>query len=184
MTSSFNATQLLLPPSLFAFLHIPPSLPSLSFPFSFCLYLTLLPASRAPPPSPLSPPLLYISPLAHSSPLDASLPPLLPLSQVSDRPISAPMIAVGVLAWQLSRWWQEPGSAWELILPLLLRPSPSHHDDRQRGRERERQRERERETDDSRHLPSIIHRPSPCLPPNNHHDSKAQSLCQLLAKDF
>lgn len=80
---------------------------------------------------------------------------LLPLSQVSDRTISAPMIAVGVLAWQLSRRWQEPGSVWELILPLLLRPSPSRRDDRQKGRETDRQTEKEREEDDSYHPPSF-----------------------------
>lgn len=124
------------------FLHSYPSLlppPPLSFPFSFLslpLFPPCLPSSAS---IPTVSPLLYISPLAHSSPLDASLPsPLRPLSQVSDRPISAPMIAVGVLAWQLSRRWQELGSAWELILPLLLQPSLSHHHERQRGRQKER----------------------------------------------
>lgn len=49
------------------------------------------------------------------------LPPLsLRCSQLSDSPISAPMIAVvGVLVWQLSRRWQEPSSAWE---PLDRQP--------------------------------------------------------------
>lgn len=94
--------------------------------------------------------------------LDAPLPTLLPLSQVSDRPISAPVIVLGVLVWQPSRRWQEPVSAWELILPLILRPSPFRHTNRKMGREKatDRMREIKREKDDSHlHLPT---------PPPNH----------------
>lgn len=165
------------------FLHSYPSLPPpppLSFPFSSLSlphFPPCIPSSASIPPVS---PLLYISPSAHSFPLSASLPsPLRPLSQVSDRPISAPMIAVGVLAWQLSQQWQEPGSAWELILPLPLplRPSPSHHDERQRGRRKERK--------TIAITPNnIIHQLGSFPPPNNHHDCMAQSLCQLLTKDI
>lgn len=72
--------------------------PSVSTSFSQCI----------PSSSPASPFSAYLP--WHT--LFPSVPPFLPppLSQVSDRPISAPMIAVGVLAWQLSRRWQEPGS--------------------------------------------------------------------------
>lgn len=164
------------------FLHSYPSLPPpppLSFPFSSLSlphFPPCIPSSASIPPVS---PLLYISPSAHSFPLSASLPsPLRPLSQVSDRPISAPMIAVGVLAWQLSQRWQEPGSAWELILPL--RPSPSHHDERQRGRRKERQTIAITPITPN----NIIHQLGSFPPPNNHHDCMAQSLCQLLTKDI
>lgn len=128
-----------------------PSLSLHSYPSLLLLYLPLSPSvftslSSLYPELRLRlhclPTPLHIS-LSTLFPLDDSVPPLLPLSQVSDRPISAPMIAVGVLAWQLSRQWQEPGSARELILPQRL--GSSRHDDRQRGRERQREGNKERE---------------------------------------
>lgn len=127
------------------FLHSYPSLPPvlllllyrslffLSFPYR-------IPSSASVPHVS---PLFYISLLAHFPVfVPPSLSPLRPLSQVSDRPISAPMIAVGVLAWQLSQQWQEPGSAWELILPLLLLLLPPWW---------ETERETERERNDCYH---------------------------------
>lgn len=85
----------------------PPSPPPLSL-LLFCLSVpSCIPSSTSIPLVSL---LLYISASAQCC---CPPSPLCPLSQVSDRPISAPMIAVGVLAWQLSKWWQEwaqPGS--------------------------------------------------------------------------
>lgn len=116
------------------------------FSSSFILHLYL-----PPPPSPplslalfcLFPslPELHLYPFGLPSSLHiclSTLPsPLRCLSQVSDRPISAPMIAVGVLAWQLSQRWQEwaqPESKCRLCscsrTRLTQRPIPS---DRQRA---------------------------------------------------
>lgn len=85
----------------------PPPPPPLSL-LLFCLsFPPCIPSSTSIPSVSL---LLYISASAQCC---CPPSPLCPLSQVSDRPISAPMIAVGVLAWQLSQRWQEwaqPGS--------------------------------------------------------------------------
>lgn len=78
--------------------------------------LSLLSCLSSPPSVPSSASIPSVSPLHYiSASAHCRCPPfpLCPLSQVSDRPISAPMIVVGVLAWQLSQWWQEcaqPGS--------------------------------------------------------------------------
>lgn len=91
----------------------PPPFPPLSLAL-FCLFPSLRPE-------------LHLNPLSLPSPLHiclSTLPsPLRCLSQVSDRPISAPMIAVGVLAWQLSQRWQEWAQPGEQALPLLLQPN-------------------------------------------------------------
>lgn len=85
----------------------PPPPPPLSLLLSCLSFPPSVPSSAS---IPSVSPLHYISASAHCR---CPPSPLCPLSQVSDRPISAPMIVVGVLAWQLSQWWQEwaqPGS--------------------------------------------------------------------------
>lgn len=154
MTSSFNAAQLAAPPfSVFAFQPIPSPLSS---PFACCLFLTFLPASERL--STFSP-LLHVSPLAH--------PPSL-CSQVSDRPISAPMIVAGVLAWQLSRQWQEPEpSLGANVASAATAELLSLRQTDRRGRARDRQGEREMKRGRRHPLPSS-HSPAKQSPWSSH----------------
>lgn len=174
MTSSFNATQLLLLLSPFAFLTDTPSPSCFIFPllFSVCASLSSLHCElRLQPPSPLSSTYLPL----HT--LSLSFAPSLPgewqahkCSSDSGGGVSVTAIValtgarLCLEANTASTSAAEPLSTWW-----------------------ETERKPEKEQDDCYHFITpynMIHRLGSFPSPNNHHDYKAQSLCQLLTKDI